>query len=153
MALAHGEGIQVDGLAPTLEFLLSVQTCLSNGERVQVGMTAYAETARGDLADAVRMALVATRNGNSPAAAIRSLASPYRRAALNLAVRSLDGQSIQKPLAELLKETKEACELEIRAFVAVLPFRALIPLLLLQLPALLLVLLGPLIGNLVRSLQ
>lgn len=77
--------------------------------------------------------------------------SSYRREILHLVAQGVAGEPIHARLLELEEEIKRACDDEIERFVALLPVRALLPLLLIQFPAFLLLLFGPIIEEFTRS--
>lgn len=79
---------------------------------------------------------------------IQTQKSPYRRALLDLFERGWQGEPILEPLQALKTEIHAAADDELQHFVGTLPFRAMIPVLLLQFPAYLLLLLGPTLAEL-----
>jgi hypothetical protein len=84
--------------------------------------------------------------------ALQKQRSRYRRSLLELLERGLRGESIYVYLCQLEQETIEACQDEISRKLSKLPFLLLGPLLLMQFPAFLLLLFGPLLQNFFHSL-
>lgn len=80
------------------------------------------------------------------------LSSLYRRSLLQILERGLRGEAVYSVLLQLETELVEACQEEISNKVARLPFILLIPLLLFQFPAFLMLLFGPLLQNFFHSL-
>ena len=76
----------------------------------------------------------------------------YARALWDLVDRGLAGEPISSALLALHDEVARAARAELELHVATLPFKMLIPLLLFQFPAHLLLLLGPMLRDLTRSL-
>jgi len=77
---------------------------------------------------------------------------PARQNLLHLLTRGLRGESILPALNGLEQDVFEQCLEEMDHQMALLPLQALLPLLLLQFPALLLLLLGPLLSQVLSSL-
>ena len=77
---------------------------------------------------------------------------PEREAVIDILRRAQKGEAILEAIEKLEILLIEVCERELEESLATLPFRALVPLLLFQFPALLLILLGPLVAMLVREL-
>lgn len=69
--------------------------------------------------------------------------SPYRKALIGVLSSGLKGQSIRNHLLELEQEFYQASLSEIEEDLKMLPFKMMIPLLLLQVPAFLVLLFGP----------
>ncbi len=143
----------MENLAPPLSVLLEVRWEMENG-------ASFRESLRVSLrrlpADPFLMRLrqwsVRKSHGQPVQDLVSDLKSPYRRALLELFARGWDGEPILEPVEALESELRSACEAELDDFVATLPFRAMIPLLLLQLPAYMLLLLGPVFSELLKNL-
>ena len=91
-------------------------------------------------------------HGQSVETLLRATGSPYRRALLELFERGWEGEPVLEALEEIGEEIQSAAGTELDEFVASLPFRAMLPLLLLQFPAYLILLLGPVFSELLRTL-
>ncbi len=78
--------------------------------------------------------------------------SPYQRAFLELIERGCAGQPTLDHLTALEQEIELAAHAELESHVAALPFKVLIPLLVFQFPAFLILLLGPLLRELGQQL-
>jgi hypothetical protein len=146
----------MEGLAPPLKCLIEIQSTMSNGESVRQGLMQYLQSAspKDGFATEVRTFLHLWEQGRDWRARIAShVASPYRRALLELIASALAGQSILPQLADLKVDMTEACEQDIRHHLELLPLKMLIPLLIFQFPAFLLLLFGPLLRNLIQELN
>ena len=78
---------------------------------------------------------------------------PHRRALLLLLEQGLQGQSILDKLIDLEREIEVACEIEVKEDLEILPLKLLFPLLVLQFPAFLLLLVGPLTQKFLNALR
>jgi hypothetical protein len=74
--------------------------------------------------------------------------SHYQRALIDLVERGCGGQPTLDHLCALEDEIEKAAQAELELHIATLPFKVLIPLLLFQFPAYLILLLGPLLREL-----
>lgn len=143
----------MENLAPPLACALEMQHSIWNGEPARSGVARWLDAAEDDFARAMRRALFAWDQGGDWRAEAARMKSPHRRALCELAMRSLAGHPIQARLEELRAEIELACDLEIRRHVDLLPLRAMLPLLLLEFPAFLLLLFGPLLSRLLAELS
>lgn len=71
--------------------------------------------------------------------------SPFQRVIFDLLYQSLQGRSVFEAVCSLELEMRNASLVELDTHLAKLPYKLMIPLLLFQFPALLLLILGPLI--------
>lgn len=78
---------------------------------------------------------------------------PYRRSLIEILERGLKGEPILETLLNFEQELVEVCKNELEKHLEKLPFISLIPLMLFQFPAFLLLFIGPLILNLFTSLS
>ena len=78
--------------------------------------------------------------------------SPYRRNLVEILKRGLKGEPILERLEEFEEELKDICKNELEKHLEKLPFISLIPLMIFQFPAFLLLFIGPLVLNLFSSL-
>ena len=145
----------MEGLAPPLKCLIEMQSSLQNGEVIRIGLRRYLASApaKDDFASIIRRFVFAWDQGQDWRAIILQVSSPQRRALMDLIALSFAGQPIMGHLDELRIEIVAACDLEIRAQLDMLPLKMLIPLLIFQFPAFLLLLFGPLLGHLIQELN
>lgn len=145
----------MEGLNPPLKCLIEIQAAVSNAETVRVGLARYLQYAGGDevLARDIRKFLFAWDQGQDWRQIANSIQSPHRRALLELAATALAGQPILTHLEELRQELLAATDAEIGRYLELLPIRMLIPLLLFQFPAFLMLLFGPLLMKLLEELN
>ncbi len=145
----------MEGLAPPLACLIEIQSALQNGEAVRQGLARYLRgpQAANPFATDIKSFLFAWDQGQDWKIVVRKLRSPHRRALLEIVATGLSGQPIQAHLTELQTEITDACDLEIRRHLEVLPLKMLAPLLLFQFPAFLLLMFGPLLKRLLEELN
>ena len=142
----------MEGLSPALSLILEVEMSMASGENLRRAVVRFTESSSDEFAHEVRFWLlhlepslsVGRQIQRTGTELVKRIRSPQRRALLLLLERGLRGESIRGPLGELKKEIEFAAEVEVDHFISTLPFRMLLPLLLLQFPSLLFVLLGPL---------
>ena len=147
--------VEVEGLSPPLKCLIEMQASITNGETARTGMKRYLSHVdpRDQFAAEVRAFLFAWDQDHDWRTRVRKIKSPHRKALIEVAACGLAGQSILAHLESLREEMTAACELEIQAHIEMLPLKMLIPLLLFQFPAFLLLLFGPLLSHLIEELN
>ncbi len=142
----------MEGLAPPLACLLEVRLGLENGASVNRALVDYLGEAQGDFADELRQWRILYEQGVSTEGFIARQQSSYRRALFSLFERGLRGEPILSGLNDLEKEMVEACRDQLELHLRRLPILGLIPLMLFQAPALLLLLFGPILTDLLGRL-
>lgn len=145
----------MEGLAPVLRCLIEIQASLQNGESVRAGVFKYlhAAPAREDVATEMRRFLFAWEQGQDWRSAVIQMKTAHRRALAEMIASGLAGQPILSHLDELRAELERACEIEIKGHIDALPMKMLVPLLIFQFPAFLILLFGPLVGRFVEELS
>ena len=146
----------MEGLAPSLKCLIELQSALRNGETVRTGVGLYVRkcSANEEYARQLQQLLFAWDQEHSDwRASLHSIRGPHRRALAELLCAGLAGQSILNQLQELREEVIRASEHELKAFVDLLPIKMLVPLLLFQFPAFLLLLFGPMLVKFIQELS
>lgn len=145
----------MEGLAPPLACLIEIQVSIRNGETIRSGIQRYVQSAPApnELALQMRQLLTSWDRGLSHQAILKQAKSHYRRALIEICVAGLAGQSVMPMLEELRVEIEDACEMEIRHHLDVMPIKMLVPLLIFQFPAYLLLLFGPLLKHLITELN
>ncbi len=146
------KGNEMENIAPSLDLLLKTKRNLEKGQSVRVSIENYIKMSSSDFANVVSKWYVLQQRGLSTHDLMQTLDSQYRRALLHLLERSLRGESVYNQISALESEIIDACGEEISNKLARLPFLMLIPLLLMQFPAILLLLFGPLLQNFFHSL-
>ncbi len=142
----------MEGVAPPLELLLAVKRTLEKGQPTKAGIHLYLKRHEGEFATEVARWLALLHQGRETQALISGMSSQHRQVLLQLLERGLRGEAIYNVLLTLEEEILEACHEELTNKLARLPFILLVPLLLFQFPAFLLLLFGPLLQNFFHSL-
>lgn len=145
----------MEGIAPTLKCLIEIQSAMLNGESIRSGLIAYLQgrPRSDDCASEVRRFFFLWEQGQDWKVVARRVKSPARRALFDLIACGLAGQSVLPQLEELREEIVAASHDEIRHNLEMLPLKMLLPLLLFQFPAFLLLLFGPLLRKLVEEMS
>ena len=139
-------------LAPPLQAVLEIRLYIENGKSVSQAIKTYVQSALEDsFAKELGLWLFAEETGGS--FNTKTLKSIYRKYLLDILKRGLNGEPILEMLEEYEKDLIEICKEDLEKHLQKLPFIALIPLLLFEFPALLLLLVGPLLLNLLSALQ
>lgn len=138
-------------IAPPLQLVLHVKRAIERGHSVRQGVLSYLQAERNELSQDVSKWISLCDQGLETAPLLRSQKSLYRRTLLELLERGLRGEAIYSHLGQLEAEIMEACQDEIARKVAKLPFTLLVPLLLMQFPAFLMLLFGPILENFFHS--
>jgi len=142
----------MESLAPPLEVLLQLRLNMENGASFRESLRRLLrERQQDDFVVFLAEWVVRKSHARPTKTMISRLGSSHRRALVDLFERGWDGEPILEPLQELESEIRDASMLELDQFIAALPFRAMLPVLLLQFPAYLLLLLGPLLLDLIHS--
>lgn len=142
----------MENIAPPLALLLRVKRSLEKGEPVRQGVLNYIRQGGDEFAGVVIQWLGLIHQGKETRDLVQSIPSLHRRVLLQILERGLCGEPVYNTLLQLENEFVEACQDELSDRIARLPFILLIPLLLFQFPAFLMLLFGPLLQNFFHSL-
>ncbi|MGZ3774902.1 MAG: hypothetical protein ACXVCY_01075 [Pseudobdellovibrionaceae bacterium] len=142
----------MEGIAPPLELLNHVKRSIEKGQSVKQGVLSYIKNGNGEFVAVVTQWLGHLQQGHDTKTCIQEVESIYRRTLLHVLERGLRGESIHTVLLQLEGEIIEACHDELTNKISQLPFLLLVPLLLFQFPAFLMLLFGPLLQNFFHSL-
>jgi hypothetical protein len=142
----------MESLAPPLELLLVVKREMEKGLSVKSGLVRYLKCSKADFSAVVHRWFVHFEQGLDTNLVLGGIESAYRIVLLQILERGLRGESILQTLGRLEEEIIAACDDEIAQNIAKLPFMLLVPLLLFQFPAFLMLLFGPLLQNFFHSL-
>lgn len=142
----------MEGLAPPLQCLLDLRCGLDQGHSVRQSLINHIQLRKTPFAKKCSSWLMALEH-DQPTSTLLKEESIYRRTLLEIIETGLKGHPIYQRLNELEIELIQACEDELQKHIDLLPFQILIPLLLFQFPAFLLLILGPLMTSLVQELS
>ncbi len=141
----------MENIAPPLALLLCVKRAIEKGQPVKSGLFQYIRRYEGEFPELIVKWLGLLQQGQDANALLMSQPSLHRRVLLQLMQRGLQGEAVFVALSQLEVEIIEACHDELGTKLARLPFIMLIPLLLFQFPAFLMLLFGPLLQNFFHS--
>lgn len=140
----------MENLAPPLRCLILVRTQLENGDSTLVGVRKYLQAPPDDFTPVIARWLFEFEQGLKPSSYD---VTRQRKVLLEVLRAGLTGQAIHARLLQLEDDFIEACRDQMSSELDALPLKMLIPLLLFQFPAYLLLLFGPLMSQFIRSLD
>ena len=143
----------MEDLAPPLILILYIKRSMESGKSVNEGLRNYLHEVKDEFSPVVLQWFGAVEKESDYEELLMGIKSQYRKALLRLLFRGLKRESIYNALLNLEQETIQACQLEIDEKLTKLPYVLMIPVLFFQFPALLLLILGPLIQNFIESLK
>lgn len=143
----------MENIAPPLVLISYIKKVIESGKSPREGIILYLSEETDEFSENVRMWFVDREQGKNSLQLSSLKISSHRKSLLQLLQRGLDKESIYQQLLLLESETLEACYQEINEKMTKLPYIMMIPILFFQFPALILLILGPLIQNFVESLQ
>lgn len=132
--------------------LLEIKFALENGESVRTGLLRALGKLHDPFARGLRKWLFDLDQGSAKLNE-DFVSTIYQRSLLRLLKYGLAGRSIRQQVTDLESEMNQACHEQMEEFLRLLPMQMSIPVLLLQFPAFLLLLLGPLIGEMAFGLK
>ena len=137
---------------PLLRALREVKWSICAGKSMREAFQSYIERNQDPLVSTLRQLwILKNHQGRSPITP-PTLKTYYQRTFWDLIERGSNGQPTVEALNALESEVESAAEAELNEHLSALPFKVLLPLLLFQFPAYLLLLLGPLLRELQRPL-
>ena len=144
----------MENLAPPYQFVLSLIQELESGVPARIAVKKYVRGARGEFADQLlSWQLLAEQGKGALFQKQKDKMNAFRRSIFDLLDYSLQGVSILEPLHLLEAELREVSEQRLDEHLGKLPFKLMIPLMLFQFPALLILILGPLVVHLMQEVQ
>jgi hypothetical protein len=141
----------MENLNPSLALLLALKFGLEKGATPKMAAKEFLREPSGELGNIVAQWIAAREAGRDPDFLLQQVRSPYRQALLRLMDRGFLGDTIYPTVLQLEGEVQAAVKSEMDAYISALPIKMLIPLLLLQFPAFLILLFGPLLTDLLHS--
>ena len=133
---------------PILKAVREVRWMISSGKSMKDALQIYLDGTHDAFASFLRAQWARKRQG----AKLDTPKSHYQKAFWNLVERGCAGQPTLEALNALEHEVEKAAQSELDAHLASLPFKVLLPLLLFQFPAYLILLLGPMLRELNRQM-
>lgn len=144
----------MESVAPPLKLLLSVKRAIEKGISIKEGINNYISLNQNqEFAKIVTLWFLNIERAVGNQDLLKQIHSPYRRSLLQILERGLNKESIYSTLLNLEQEIIEACDSEIQEKLTKLPYLLMIPVLLFQFPALLMLIFGPLVQNFIESMH
>lgn len=145
----------MEHLSPSLSLLMSVRRSIELGNSVRRGVECWIQTDQSEFREQVLTWKGHIESGRSNEWGLKAeqlRLNPWRKTLLELLEQGIEGAAIGKALEALELEMMRSVDDEIQEKLGKLPYLAMIPTLLFQLPAILLLLFGPLVRNFLHSL-
>jgi len=139
----------MDSLAPPLELCVELRLALENGQSVFRAIKTILQNGRNEMC--VDLSRLLAHTEREVTSQDRNHDMLYRKALLEIIEGGLRGEPVLTQLKELETELFKICQSDIDRFVSTLPMKAMIPLMLVQFPAFLLVMLGPIVNELIKG--
>jgi len=140
-------------IPPVLNCVQHIRWQIGSGAGMRDAIRSYLDAHADSFADQLRdhwfLHTQATHRGRQ----IRPFATEYQKILWELICRGAQGEPIEAALFGLEQEITHAAQFELDEHVSALPLKVLVPLLLLQFPAYLVLLLGPLLRDLQRQMM
>jgi hypothetical protein len=137
---------------PVLFAVRDVHWRISSGKSMREALRFYFETSSSRFSHQLREWWALKNQGRAQDVRSLSFQSYYQKTFVHLIERGCDGQPTLEPLRALEDEIEKAAAAELEHFISVLPFKVLIPMLVFQFPAYLMLLLGPVLRDLSQQL-
>lgn len=135
----------MDNLAASYLFVEHLRYCLESGDTVVTAIKKFVRLERTEFALLLEKWLILSLSEQYNAGEFQKPLSLYRRSVFDLLDLTKTGVSIVEPLKSMEKEMVQICENDLQKHLDMLPFQLMIPMLFLQFPAVLLILIGPLL--------
>ena len=137
----------MENLAPPLELLMEVRFQIEKGNPVKKGILSYIEQDRKDPWRQYLLIWLKEIEQSRKFEINSKKISLQRKHCLIILGRGIVGESIHAQLCSLEEELFRAATAEVEEYISILPIKSLIPLLFFQFPALLMLILGPLLSS------
>lgn len=138
---------------PCLQLVQCVIFAIDSGSSVKTGILNFLHKNNSEFSIQVKKWLFQIERGDWGAAKTLSFDSIYRRQCLLILEHGLRGDPIRQNLEIFVFELKQACEIELEVYLARLPFRLMLPVLLLQFPAFLILLFQPILSQFLQVMN
>lgn len=135
----------MDDLAQPYVFVETLRYCLESGESLMAIIKRYTKETHGEFSLTVAEWFERSQLERYVAGDFQKTLPLYRKSIFDLLDLARSGASIIEPLKSMEKELVQICEHDLNRHVDKLPFKLMIPMLLLQFPAVMMLLIGPLL--------
>lgn len=141
----------MEGIAPPLRCVLEVRWAMESGKSLRQALNTYTDHVKDSFSVVVAEWLVRWVQDLPRQPLKEKLKSPYRRILLDVFEQGMKGTPIVHRLEELEGELTKACEADLNTHLNRLPITTLFPLMMLQFPAYLILMLGPLLKEFLKG--
>lgn len=143
----------MEDIANSYHFVLVLKEDILSGMSIRQCIRSYVDLWPNDFSKVLLKWLVSLENGTLESFyQTHSSISSFEKALFHLLEQANKGASILNSLEGLEQEMKTASLLQIDEHLGKLPYKLIVPLLLFQFPALLLLILGPLLLHLIKEI-
>jgi hypothetical protein len=142
----------MESIAPPLRLVLSLRRSIENGESMAGALRNYLKLSSDDLTAVVTQRLLQQTFSGSSQVPSQPVLSPCREALVAVIQAGLAGQPVLTSIIRLEEEIVQQCRLEMDRTLSLIPFQLMWPILFLQFPAYLILVLGPLLDQLAKGL-
>lgn len=135
----------MDDLAAPYIFVENLRYCLESGESVMSVIKRYVKERRDPFSEMLEQWIVLAQMEKYQAGQFQKTLPLYRKSIFDLLDLARNGVSIIEPLKSMEKELVNICEYDLGRHLDKLPFKLMVPMLFLQFPAVLMLIIGPLL--------
>ena len=143
----------MESLAPPMVLLMICKTQIERGQTIKSGIREFLNQNKGPFSFQVAGWLYKIENGQPTLEIIEQIESIHRRKLLEVLERGISREPIYGLLQEMEAEITDACEENIQNELTDLPYKLMIPILFFMFPAFMALLLGPLLAQLLDSMN
>ncbi len=143
----------MDFVAEPLKFIWNLRFSIEKGQSVRVSLHEYLQhNMNSPFAEQLAIWWQLKEKGEKSQSWLTQIENPYRYALFSILERGWDGEPILPALCELEEEFMKVSEDDLARHLQALPVLGLFPLLLLQFPSFLLLLVGPLLKEFIKQI-
>lgn len=150
MGLFERKEDEMENIAPPLRLVMSLRRSIENGDSMASALRKYLGQSEDDLTSEITKLLLQQPLTSEDRE--KHSFSPCREALFTVIQSGLAGQSVFAPLVQLEKEILALSYIDIEKTIQKIPLQLIWPVLFMQFPAYLMLLLGPLLDYLTRNL-
>ncbi|MCB0367978.1 MAG: hypothetical protein KDD45_00715 [Bdellovibrionales bacterium] len=143
----------MEDLAPPLMLISYIKRATESGFSIKEGLIRYLNDANDEFSKQVKIWFLNVEAKKVINWREYQIKSSYRKALLRLLERGLNKESVYQQLLILEQEVIIACQAEIDERLTKLPYILMIPVLFFQFPALLILIMSPLVQNFIESMK
>jgi hypothetical protein len=143
----------MEGLADTHKLVIAVIQGAERGSSIPTIIKEVSKDLNTQTMKELMLLLAEYEKNGSYAKFRQKTLSVHRDILYQTILSALRGEPVHKKLIELEKEISAACDENIEQFIASLPVKSMLPVLLFQFPAFLLLVLGPLLAQFLKEIQ